>query len=74
MNAPGRMQFRSGDRLSDAILLAIAEKEVPKLLNTLESVFGTGRDPRSVVESLIYRLSELTGISWRRRVTSTRSR
>ena len=49
------------DAMSDAILLAISEKDVPVLLKRLEEVFGSGRDPRSVVESLIYRLAELTG-------------
>lgn len=49
------------DAVSDAILLAICDKDVPALLQRLEEVFGSGRDPRSVVESLIYRLAELTG-------------
>ena len=48
------------DTLSDTILLALADRDVPKLLGTLEEIFGTGRDPRSVVESLIYRLATLT--------------
>jgi DNA polymerase-3 subunit gamma/tau len=42
------------------LLLSICEKDIPKLLETLEQVFGSGRDPKAVVESLIYRLSELT--------------
>ena len=49
------------DAVSDALLLSICDKDVPKLLETLEQVFGSGRDPKAVVESLIYRLSELTG-------------
>jgi DNA polymerase-3 subunit gamma/tau len=49
------------DAVSDALLLSICDKDIPKLLETLEQVFGSGRDPKAVVESLIYRLSELTG-------------
>lgn len=49
------------DAMSDSILLSICDRDVPTLLKTLDEVFGSGRDPRSVVESLIYRLAELTG-------------
>ena len=49
------------DAISDALLLSICDKDIPKLLETLDQVFGAGRDPKAVVESLIYRLSELTG-------------
>jgi DNA polymerase-3 subunit gamma/tau len=49
------------ESLSDEILLAVGEADVPRLLKALETVFGSGRDPRAVVESLIYRLAELTG-------------
>lgn len=49
------------DAMSDTILLSICDRDVPTLLKTLDEVFGSGRDPRAVVESLIYRLAELTG-------------
>ncbi len=50
------------DAVCDAILLAVTEKDVAALLGTLEEVFGMGRDPRSVVESLLYRLATLTEV------------
>lgn len=50
------------DARTDAILLGISDRDVPGLLEALENVFGSGRDPRAVVESLLFRLSELTEV------------
>jgi DNA polymerase III subunit gamma/tau len=50
------------DAQSDAILLSICERDTPTLLTTLDSVFGAGRDPRAAVESLLFRLAELTSV------------
>lgn len=48
------------DELVDRILSQIAGQDIPGLMTTLEDVYRLGRDPRSVVESLLYRLAELT--------------
>lgn len=44
----------------DRLLQAIAGNDGKALLGELDAVFSSGRDPRSVLESLMYRLSDLT--------------
>lgn len=44
----------------DQILLSLKENNPQKLLQTLEDVFRQGKDPRALLESLLYRLAHLT--------------
>ena len=48
------------DETADGLLLAMAECDVPQIVTRLDEVYRTGRDPRSIIESLLLRLSELT--------------
>ena len=48
------------DETVDRILSAMASNDIPVLIDTLESVYRMGRDPRSLLESLMHRLSDLT--------------
>ncbi len=48
------------DEIVDGLLLAMRSQDVPKILNLLAEVSRLGRDPRSIIESLLYRLSDLT--------------
>jgi DNA polymerase-3 subunit gamma/tau len=49
-----------GEDAVDDMLLAMREGDVKKLLDLLDDVYRLGRDPRVVLESMLYRLSELT--------------
>lgn len=44
----------------DELLFAIRECDVPKILESLEETTRQGRDPRAILESALYRLSDLT--------------
>lgn len=44
----------------DGILIAMRRENVPQLLELLGDVARRGRDPRAVLESMMYRLSDLT--------------
>lgn len=44
----------------DSILVAMKEGNVPGMLETLNEVARRGRDPRAIIESIMYRLSDLT--------------
>jgi DNA polymerase III subunit gamma/tau len=48
----------------DELLLAIQASDVPKVINTLESVTRSGRDPRALLESMLHRLADLTRASY----------
>lgn len=48
------------DETADAVLKAMAECDVKAIVEKLDEVYRSGRDPRSIVESLLLRLSELT--------------
>jgi DNA polymerase-3 subunit gamma/tau len=48
------------EQLVDDLLGAIKEKAVPRILEILDEVARRGRDPRSLLESLMYRLADLT--------------
>ncbi len=48
------------DEMVDGLLFAIKDADVAKIIEVLAEVFRLGRDPRSVVESLLYRLADLT--------------
>lgn len=52
------------DETSDGLLLAIRGSNVPNLIDLLNQVIRLGRDPRSVVESLLYRIADLTRASY----------
>lgn len=49
---------------TDRLLLGIKRNDVPAIIETLESVVRLGRDPRSILESAMHRLSELTRASF----------
>ncbi len=44
----------------DELLIAIQIGDVPKIINLLEEIIRTGRDPRSLLESMLHRLADLT--------------
>ena len=48
------------DATADEVLLAISDGEILKLIELLNKAIAIGRDPRSIVESLLYRLADLT--------------
>ncbi|MCZ7580097.1 MAG: DNA polymerase III subunit gamma/tau [Fimbriimonadaceae bacterium] len=48
----------------DALLTAIRESDVAKVVQTIEDVYRQGRDARAILESLMYRLSDLTVSAW----------
>lgn len=48
------------DAAVDGVLDALKHQDVPALLERLKETFEQGRDPRALLESLMYRLSDLT--------------
>ncbi|MFN3684254.1 MAG: DNA polymerase III subunit gamma/tau, partial [Fimbriimonadaceae bacterium] len=48
------------DEVSDRILLAIRNGDVREILEAIEGVARLGRDPKSIVESLLHRLADMT--------------
>lgn len=48
------------DETADALLTAMADAKVEEIVNKLDEVYRSGRDPRSIIESLLLRLSDLT--------------
>ena len=44
----------------DELLIAIQIGDIPKIINLLEDIIRTGRDPRSLLESMLHRLADLT--------------
>lgn len=48
------------DEVTDELLQAIARGDLASVVNQLESIFQRGRDPLAIVESLMYRLADLT--------------
>lgn len=48
------------DETVDRILAAMAQSDVPNLIDALENVYRMGRDPRSLLESVMHRMSDLT--------------
>lgn len=48
------------DDLADGLLTAIAQGEIPKIIELADSIYQSGRDPRSLLESLLYRITDLT--------------
>ncbi|MFY9234755.1 MAG: DNA polymerase III subunit gamma/tau [Fimbriimonadaceae bacterium] len=52
------------EEVADELLLSMKSGDVPKLMNTLSEVFRLGRDPQAVLESLMYRLADLTRVAY----------
>lgn len=52
------------EEVVDALLLAIKEKEIPKIIELLNEVARLGRDPRSILESMLHRLGDLTRVAY----------
>lgn len=52
------------EEVVDALLVAIKEKEVPKIIELLNEVARLGRDPRSILESMLHRLGDLTRVAY----------
>jgi DNA polymerase-3 subunit gamma/tau len=48
------------DETADALLRAMAEVDIAAIVSVLDDIYRSGRDPRSIIESLLLRLSELT--------------
>ncbi|MCB8932619.1 MAG: DNA polymerase III subunit gamma/tau [Fimbriimonadaceae bacterium] len=48
------------DESVDALLIAMREGDVPALMDQLGELARRGRDPRSILESLLFRLADLT--------------
>lgn len=48
----------------DALLLAMKHADVPAIMDTLAEIARRGRDPRSILESMLYRLADLTRASY----------
>jgi DNA polymerase-3 subunit gamma/tau len=52
------------EEVTDALLLAIKDSDVPKIMDLLAEVARLGRDPRALLESIMYRLADLTRASY----------
>lgn len=48
------------DETTDSLIAAIAEGDLTATVNGLEEVYRRGRDPQAIIESLMYRLADLT--------------
>ncbi len=48
------------DETTDALLKSMSERDVGGIVNGLEEVYRAGRDPRSIIESMLLRLTDLT--------------
>lgn len=48
------------EEAADGLLLALKDGDAPRLIERLAEVIRTGRDPKSIVESLVYRLADLS--------------
>ncbi len=44
----------------DGLLMAMKNAEVPQIMELLEGIARLGRDPRAILESMLYRLQDLT--------------
>lgn len=48
------------DERADGLIMAVAQTDIKAITEGLEAIYQTGRDPGSIVESLLHRLSDLT--------------
>ena len=53
------------DEQIDRLIKAIVTKDIPTIITETEEIYRRGRDPRSILESLLYRLSDLTRAVYR---------
>lgn len=53
---------------ADELLVAMAESDVPKVIALVEEFYRLGRDPRTLIESLLHRLADLTRAAYGLRV------
>ncbi len=53
------------DELIDTLLLSMAGSDVPAILGVLDTITRSGRDPRAVLDSMLYRLADLTRAIYR---------
>ncbi len=52
------------EELVDALLLAMSAKDIPGIMEHLSEVARLGRDPRALLDSMMYRLADLTRASY----------
>jgi DNA polymerase-3 subunit gamma/tau len=52
------------EEVVDGLLVAIREANVPDIMRILADIARLGRDPRSILESMLYRLADLTLASY----------
>lgn len=52
------------EEVVDGLLVAIREADVPGIMRILADIARLGRDPRSILESMLYRLADLTLASY----------
>ncbi len=48
------------DEVTDELLQAIARGDLTAIMGTLDRIYQRGRDPQAILESMMYRLSDLT--------------
>ncbi|QYK53227.1 MAG: DNA polymerase III subunit gamma/tau [Fimbriimonadaceae bacterium] len=48
------------DEVTDSLILAMVEGNLEAIIGGLEEIYQRGRDPQSILESLMYRLADLT--------------
>jgi DNA polymerase-3 subunit gamma/tau len=48
------------DELSDELILAMTRGDLGAIVTQLEALYSRGRDPQAILESLMYRLADLT--------------
>lgn len=48
------------DDVTDSLILSIADGDLNGIISGLEEIYQRGRDPQSILESLMYRLADLT--------------
>ncbi|MDI9635594.1 DNA polymerase III subunit gamma/tau [Kamptonema cortianum] len=48
------------DEMADELLTAVSESNAAQIIEKLERIYQRGRDPQSIVESLMHRLADLT--------------
>ncbi|MDR3692547.1 MAG: DNA polymerase III subunit gamma/tau [Fimbriimonas sp.] len=52
------------EEIVDQLLLAIKDGDIPAIMELLAGVARLGRDPRAILESIMYRMSDLTRASY----------
>jgi len=48
------------DDVTDSLIIAIADGDLNAIMSSLDEIYQRGRDPQSILESLMYRLADLT--------------